>query len=196
MRPISSAQRGSPNWDNLFAVAQSQLGYFTTQQAMAAGYSPQLLHKYLENGKVSRVRRRIYRLVHFPASEHEDLVMLWLWAEQLGVFSHETALALHDLSDVLPSKTHMTVPATWRRRRLRVPDGLVLHFADLGDIDRTSFSAVPVTTPRRTLRDCIGAHISPDLVRQGVLQARQRGLISQREEAELSSVLARTETSR
>ena len=79
MRPISSAQRGSPNWDNLFAVAQSQLGYFTTQQAMAAGYSPQLLHKYLENGKVSRVRRRIYRLVHFPASEHEDLVMLWLW---------------------------------------------------------------------------------------------------------------------
>ncbi len=86
-----------------------------------------------------RVRRGIYRLVHFPASEHEDLVVLWLWAEQAGVFSHETALALHDLSDALPGKVHLTVPASWRRRRLRVPAGLVLHFADVGDVDRASF---------------------------------------------------------
>lgn len=196
MATIPSEQGSSPDWDALFAVAQSQMGYFTTKQAGAAGYSPQLLHKYLENGKVSRVRRGIYRLVHFPASEHEDLVMLWLWAEHAGVFSHETALALHDLSDALPSRVHMTVPALWRRRRLRVPDGLVLHFADLGDIDRASFSAVPVTTPERTLRDCIETDVSPDLIRQGVRQARQRGLISRRDEAELSSALVRTESTR
>lgn len=194
MDPISSEQGSSPDWDELFAIAQSQLGYFTTQQAMSASYSPQLLHKYLANGRVCRVRRRIYRLVHFPASDHEDLVVLWLWAEQIGVFSHETALALHDLSDALPARTHMSVPATWRHRRLRVPDGLVLHYSDLDDIDRTSYSAVPVTTPRRTLRDCLEAHVSPDLVRQGVLQARQRGLISRREETELNSALARMET--
>ena len=88
----------------------------------------------------------------------------------------------------------MTVPAIWRRRRLRVPDGLVLHFADLGDIDRASFSAVPVTTPGRTLRDCIEAHLSPDLIRQGVLQARQRGLISREDEAELDNALAGVES--
>lgn len=196
MGTASSTQENSPHWDDLFAIAQSQMGYFTTKQAAAAGYSPQLLHKYLENGKVTRVRRSIYRLVHFPASEHEDLVMLWLWTEQVGVFSHETALALHDLSDALPSRVHMTVPAIWRRRRLRVPDGLVLHFADLRAIDRASFSAVPVTTPGRTLRDCIDADVSPDLVRQGVLQARQRGLISRVDEAELGSALERTESTR
>ena len=177
-----------PDWDALFEVAQAQAGYFTTQQAAAAGYSPQLL-AYLGSKKVARIRRGIYRLVHFPASDHEDLVVLWLWSEQAGVFSHETALALHDLSDVLPGKVHLTLPAAWRRRRLRVPAGLVLHFADVGDADRASFSAVPVTAPLRALRDCIEAKVAPSLVRQAILQARRRGLITAREEARLAAEL-------
>lgn len=185
----ASYHGGPPDWGALYSVAQAQSGYFTTGQAAATGYSPQLLRKYIENGKMVRVRRGIYRLVHFPASEHEDLVVAWLWAEQAGVFSHETALALLDLSDALPAKIHMTIPASWRRRRLRVPTGLVLHYADLGDVDRTGFSAVPITSPGRTLRDCFEADVSPDLVRQAVLQARRRGLISEMEGAELSAAL-------
>jgi predicted transcriptional regulator of viral defense system len=136
-----------------------------------------------------RARRRVYRLVHFPASDHEDLVVLWLWCEQAGVFSHETALALHDLSDVLPSKVHLTLPAAWRRRRLRVPAGLVLHFADVGEADRASFAAVPVTAPQRTLRDCIDANVAPSFVHQAILQARRRGLVSVRDGARLIAEL-------
>jgi len=37
------------------------------------------------------LRRGIHRLVYFPAGQHEDLVALWLWSEQAGVFSHDTA---------------------------------------------------------------------------------------------------------
>lgn len=184
-----------PDWGALYSIAQSQSGYFTTGQAAIAGYSPQLLRKYLGNGRVVRVRRGIYRLVHFPASEHEDLVVAWLWTEQVGVFSHETALALHDLSDALPAKLHMTIPASWRRRRLRVPTGLVLHYADLGDSDRAGFSAVPITSARRTLRDCLEANVSPELVRQAVLQARRRGLISEEDGAELNAALDRASES-
>jgi predicted transcriptional regulator of viral defense system len=180
----------APDWDALFAIAQAQSGYFSTAQAAAAGYSPPLLHKYLANGKVARVRRGIYRLVHFPASENEDLVAFWLWADQAGVFSHETALGLHDLSDVLPSKIHMTIPASWRLRRFRVPAGLVLHYADISDGDRSGFSAVPITSPLRTLRDCIETDVSPELMRQAVLQARRRGLISEKDSVELDAALA------
>lgn len=180
---------GNPDWGALFVVAQAQSGFFTTEQAALAGYSPQLLHKYIGNGKVVRVRRGIYRLVHFPAGDHEDLVVLWLWAEQAGVFSHETALALHDLSDVLPSKVHMTLPSGWRRRRLRVPAGVVLHYADLANVDLSGFSAVPITAPRRTLQDCVEANVSPKLVRQAVLQARRRGLISEKEAVEILPAL-------
>ena len=186
-----STPRRSPDWDALFGFAQAQGGYFTTAQAGAAGYSPQLLRTYLSNGKIVRVRRGIYRLVHFPASEHKDLVVLWLWAEQAGVFSHETALALHDLSDVLPSKVHMTIPESWRRRRLRLPAGVALHHADIGDVDRTGFSVVPVTTAKRALRDCVEAKVSPELVRQAVFQARRRGLISEKDGADLNAALDR-----
>lgn len=177
-----------PDWDALFEVAQAQAGYFTTRQAAAAGYSPQLL-AYLGSKKVARIRRGVYRLVHFPASDHEDLVVLWLWSEQVGVFSHETALALHDLSDVLPDKVHLTLPASWRRRRLRVPTSLVLHFSDVGVADRASFSAVPVTAPLRTLRDCIEASVAPSHVRQAILQARRRGLITARDQTRLEARL-------
>ena len=195
MEPTAAPRVSAPDWGTLFAVAQAQGGYFTTGQAAAAGYSPPLLHKYLANGKVARVRRGIYRLVHFPASEYEDLVELWLWADQAGVFSHETALALHDLSDALPSKVHMTTPESWQHRRLRVPSGLVLHYADLGAEDQTGFSAVPITSPRRTLRDCIEANVSPELVLQAVLQARRRGLISEEDSAELNAALERASES-
>lgn len=178
----------TPDWDALFDVAQAQAGYFTTKQAAHAGYSPQLLAYHRDN-RVERVRRGIYRLVHFPASDHEDLVVLWLWSEQEGVFSHDTALALHDLSDILPSRVHLTLPAGWRRRRLRVPTGLVLYFSDIGDGDRSSFDVVPVTGPRRTLEDCIETHVEPRLVEQAISQARQRGLISASEETRLRGEL-------
>lgn len=51
-----------------------QAGYFTTKQAADAGYSSQLLLKHLRAGRVARTLRGIYRLAHFPAGEHEELV--------------------------------------------------------------------------------------------------------------------------
>jgi predicted transcriptional regulator of viral defense system len=185
----ATANKRLPDWDGLFAVAQAQVGYFTTAQAAQAGYSRPLLHKHLANGRMVRARRGVYRLVHFPVSDHEDLVVLWLWSDQAGVFSHETALALHDLSDVLPGKVHLTLPAACRGRRLRVPAGLVLHFADVGEADRASFAAVPVTAPLRTLWDCVEMNVAPSLVHQAILQARRRGLISAADEARLRDEL-------
>jgi hypothetical protein len=72
----------------------------------------------------------------------------------------------------------VTVPSTWRKRRLRVPNGLVLRYADLDDDARVWLGPVPITTPYRTLRDCLATHVSPELVEQAVAEARHRGLIS------------------
>lgn len=170
--------RKRPSWDVLFQVASGQDGLFTAEQAERAGYYRQLLRKHVESGRVRRVRRGIYRLVHFPPGEHEELVEVWLWSAQAGVFSHETALALHGLSDVLPKRVHLSVPAEWKRRRLRVPRGVVLHHATVRPQDRTWFGAVPVTEPGRTLLDCAEAHLSPELMVQALRQARERGLAS------------------
>ena len=187
---MTSARQTRPVWARLYETAAGQEGYFTTEQAAEAGYSPPLLAKYLQSGKIVRTRRGIYRLVHYPPGEQEDLVVAWLWSERASVFSHETALALHDLSDVLPARIHLTLPAAWQRRRLRVPEGLVLHHADVDASDRTWIGAVPVTSPRRTLLDCVRAHVSPDLLGQAWQQAVARGLVARNDVDELERALA------
>ncbi len=175
---MSPSRQTGPDWDCLYETALAQEGHFTTQQALDAGYSSQLLVKYLNSGKIIRVRRTVYRLKHFPPGQQEDLVALWLWSDRAGVFSHETALMLHELSDVLPARAHLTVPAKWRRRRLQVPDGVVLHYADVPKRDRAWVGAVPVTSPARTLADCAADYVSPDFLSSAISQALARGMVS------------------
>ena len=171
-------RRGGPLWSQLYETAAAQDGHFTTAQAAEAGYYPQLLTKYLNNGRIVRVRRGVYRLVHFPPGDHEDLIVIWLWSERAGVFSHETALALHQLSDALPAKAHLTLPSTWRSRRLQVPSGVVLHFSDIADVDRAWAGAFQVTTAGRTVIDCATAGVSPLLVKQAIDEGMHRGLFT------------------
>lgn len=178
-----------PDWQTLYDVAAAQEGLFTSRQAATAGYSAPLLTHHQKVGRITRVRRGIYRLVHFPPGEHEDLVAAWLWANAAGAFSHQTALSLHGLSDALPARIHLTLPQAWQTRRLRVPEGLSLHYADVPSSQRTWVGPVPVTTPLRTLTDCASAGVLPDLLRQAARQAIGRGLVTKAETKEVERIL-------
>jgi predicted transcriptional regulator of viral defense system len=166
----------SPNWPGLLDLAVAQAGYLTTADAAALGFSPELLIHHVGAGRLERTRRGIYRVVHLPAAEDEDLVVLWLWSKRRGVCSHRTALALHQLSDLLPAQADLTLPAADARRRLRVPEGAHLHHADVADVDRVWIGHVPVTSVLRTLRDCAALPLAPDLLGQALREADQRGL--------------------
>jgi predicted transcriptional regulator of viral defense system len=178
-----------PDWQALYDTAAAQEGLFTTRQAAAAGYSAPLLTHYQRSGRIARLRRGIYRLTHFPPGDHEDLVAAWLWADAAGVFSHLTALSLHALSDVLPAHIHLTLPTSWQTRRLRVPKGLVLHYADIPSDQRTWAGAVPMTSALRTLQDCAAAGITPDLFQQAGRQAVERGLVMRTDIHEIAMAL-------
>ncbi|MCP3165832.1 type IV toxin-antitoxin system AbiEi family antitoxin domain-containing protein [Myxococcus qinghaiensis] len=182
----------TPDWNRLFDFALGQAGLFTTKQAAEAGYSPQLLVHYVRIGKVVRIRRGVYRLVHYPLAQDEALVTVWLWSEQQGVFSHETALSLHQLSDVLPNRIHLTLPADWKHRRFRVPPGVVLHHADVTRAERSRPAAIPVTSPLRTLQDCARAQLSPELLHQAISQALDRGLIRKSDVARIQDATSPT----
>lgn len=182
----SSTSAPATGWDDLYGLAEGQSGHFSAQQADEIGFYPQRLRKFLLSKRIERVRRGIYRLTHFPPGEHEELVVYWLWSEQEGVYSGETALNLHELSDALPAQLHLTLPEAWRSRRLRIPEGLVLHFADLPDTQRTWVGAVPVTKPQRTIEDCIDSHVQPDLIEQAISQAKDRGLVTKAVAAKLA----------
>lgn len=178
-----------PNWDRLYAQASGQQGYVTTKDAASAGFSSQLLLKHIRAGRVTHVRRGVYRLVHFPSSEHEELVVAWLWSDKQGVFSHQTALALHGLSDTLPAKAHLSLPSAWISRRLRVPPDVIVHHGDVPKRDRTWFGAVPATSPVRTLADCAHEKLAPDLLRQAARDALRRGLVRKDELTDVRQAL-------
>ncbi len=116
--------------------------------------------------------------------------MVWLWSERTGVFSHQTALALHDMSDVLPSLLHLTLPDSWRKRRLRVPEGVLLYYGNVPETERRWFGPVPATAPLRTLEDCAEEHLPPDLLRGAALDALHRGLVLRDELSAVEKALA------
>lgn len=186
--PRRSAAGTSPSWKLLYEAAAPQQGYFTAQQAGSVGFSAQLLRHYVGSNKIEPAGPRgVYRMVLFPPGEHEDLVVAWLWSAQHGVMSHETALSLHGISDALPARIHMSVPATWSKRRLRVPNNVILHHRDVGPNAQTWIGPVPVTTPLRTIQDCIADAVNPELVTDAIRDARARGLITKEEAASLRS---------
>lgn len=180
-----------PDWDTLYETAAAQAGYFTLSDAVASGFSAPLL-QYHCGGRVERAGRGIFRLRHFPATEQEDLVPLWLWTGKAGVLSHETALQLHGLSDILPARHHMTLPASWRRRRLRVPPGVTLYFRDYQEDDVEWHGPVPVTAPLQTLLDCVEDHVPPDILDSAIRQALDRGLVA---EADMEALLKKVGSS-
>jgi predicted transcriptional regulator of viral defense system len=164
-------------WTDLLRLAAGQGGYFRTEQAAEIGYSVQALSTMLRDGSLERPLRGIYRIAAYPASEDDELIELWLWSRGDGVFSHDTALRRHELSDILPVRVHMTVPRAWRRSsRKTVPGVLLLHYADLPSGDRMWSGPVPITTPPRTLRDVVDEHLDPDLVRQAINDGLARGI--------------------
>lgn len=171
-------------------TAATQEGFFTARQAADAGYSAQLLAHHLKSGSILRVHRGIYRIKHYVPAEHEELVVAWLWSEQQGVLSHETALALHDLSDALPHRVHLTLPSAWRKRRFRVPKNVVLHHADIPPSDRAWVGPVPVTSAARTLNDCASASSSPEVLRQAAQQALRRGIVTRAQLGAVEQALA------
>jgi predicted transcriptional regulator of viral defense system len=160
-------------YEALYQVAEQQAGYFTAAQARAAGYSQRQLTYYVKTHRFDRMRLGIYRLTHYPASSNEDLFLAWLQVGPQAVISHESALALYDLSDALPAAVHLTIPPRTSRRH----SGLRLHTNRLSTDDITSLGGLPVTTVPRTILDVAASGLAEELVFQAVHQALQRGLV-------------------
>ncbi len=166
--------------ENLFEIADRQAGYFTAKQAREAGYNYRLQHYHREKGHWLLVGHGLFRLSRYPEGENEDLVRLSLWSrnrdgEPQAVASHETALRLHGLSDLMPGKVHLSVPKGFRKLP---PKGVILHKSDLSDREVEAWNGFKVTTPLRTILDMVKSReTSPEHLESAVREAVARGLV-------------------
>jgi predicted transcriptional regulator of viral defense system len=167
--------------DGLYRIAESQAGYFTTQQALNAGMDRSTLrHHARPGGRYERVRRGLYRLRHFPSSPNEHVVAAWLDLPSPAVVSHESALELYDLSDVIPNAVHITLPRERRGQRPR--PGVRFHTLENppGPSETRRVNGVLATTPERTIVDSLEAGTQPEQIELAVWQALERGLTTPR----------------
>lgn len=180
------AKTSQPDNDQLFAVAESQDGYFTTAQALGAGFARSTHSYHVTAENWLREQRGIYRLRRFPVSETGYLVPWSLWSrnragEHQGVYSHATALVLRDLSDVNPSKLHMTVPPNFRRNS-ETPPVLILHKAKVAPNEIIRERGYALTRPMRAIIDSAASgDADHEMLRHALDEGLKRGLITRRE---------------
>ena len=172
----------------LSKLAHHQGGYFTTKQAIRIGYGNRHLDYHESVGNFERVSHGLYRLPSVPFVDRDDLIRLSLWSrnqkdEPQAIVSHESALTVHELSEIIPRQIHLTVP---KRFRKPVPPGCVLHKAEMDSSDIEEREGFRVSTPRRTLLDIAGSRVSQEQLDKAVNDALSRGLVRRSQLSEVA----------
>ena len=171
-------------------IAADQYGYFTTKQAKEAlGASDQALNSLLRSGTLERVSHGVYRIAEYSESKMGLYLAASLWPASGGVLSYDTALELLELSDVNPSKIHITVPRNFRTRR-KIPSSYILHHQDISQGETTQVEGVPVTRAARAIQDCLADHLGSDLLLQAVRDGYRSGHLTRKEAEELQKQIA------
>lgn len=167
----------------LLQIAREQEGYFTATQALSVGYTYRQHHHHKNRGNWEWIDHGVYRLRTYPESEYEDLIRWSLWSrnqqgETQATVSHETALAIHELGDVMPGRIHLTVPPGFRKK---IPGGCTPHKAMLRPDEIEQRRGFNVTTPLRTLLDVANSHISQDLLEEAIRDAFAQGILQRKQ---------------
>ena len=170
-----------PDHVQLYKIASEQHGYFTAAQARACGVSWKLLSHHAHSGRFIRVRRGLYRFRDYPSSSHEEVVEAWLaTGKDVAVVSHESALELLGLSNVIPNAVHLTVP----RSKRHLPDlpGVTIHTTtrplDSGDV--VTRDGIRLTSATRSILDSAETGTSPEQIELAIRQSLDRGLTTPR----------------
>ena len=94
--------------------------------------------------------------------------------EPQAVISHESALSIHDLSDIMPSKIHFTVPAGFRKK---TPRGCIIHWGRVPADEKEQREGFFVTKPLRTILDSAETSLDIHHLEQAIYEACDKGII-------------------
>lgn len=171
----------------LWELAVDQYGYVTSKDAHRLGINPVELGKLAARRQLEHVSYGVYRFPQLPVTPLDSYMLATLWANGRGVLSHDTALDLHDVCDINPSKLHLTV--TGRRPERRGSEQYVIHSEPLADDEVTWHEAIPIVTVAKAIEQCMASRVSSHLLAQALHTARGRGAITEAEHRRLTDDL-------
>ena len=151
--------------NELQSVLKQNGGIVTTAQANEVGVSNERLRLLVHSGDLERVTTGIYVL---PDELTDKMFIVQLRRPKI-IYSHETALFLHELTDRDPISYMVTVPTGYNPTRLR-EDGFTvftikreLHEIGVTKLTTMFGNSVTVYDMERTICDCLRSRNNLDI---------------------------------
>lgn len=133
-------------------------GVLEAKQVTEFGIDNKVLQRMTEKGIIERISRGLY----IDANFMEDEYVIAQYRCRKGVFSHETALYFHDLSDRTPLQLMMTIPSGYNTRLLKEPDKYKFFYSNKDTYEigitqgKTTYdNFITLYDKERTICDCI-----------------------------------------
>ena len=153
------------NTDKLKILLEEYGGTITTAEANAAGISNEGLRLLVSSGTLERVSHGVY------ISPDAFLDKMFVLQKRLSkiIYSHETALFLHDLTDRDPIRYTVTVPSNYEVKRLKDENVRVfyikreLHGWGAMTMPTVFGNKVTAYSPERTICDCVRSRKQMDI---------------------------------
>ena len=163
--PVSEASSRSKTVDKLQSVLVQTGGIFTTAQANEVGISNERLRLFVKAGVLERASFGVY--------VSPDELVDKMYAAQIRrpkiIYSHETALFLHDLTDRDPINYTVTVPTGYNATKLRMDGFSVftvkreLHETNITQCTTIFGKPVIAYDLERTICDCLRSRNQMDI---------------------------------
>ncbi|MFC7619092.1 type IV toxin-antitoxin system AbiEi family antitoxin domain-containing protein [Microlunatus sp. GCM10028923] len=176
--------------DVLRDLAETQNGLLTRQQALDdLGLSAGAIDNLVARGRLERVAHGIYRYPHLPGVADEPYqVALLRTGDPEAALSHESALELHEISDVNPSRYHVTVAQRHRIRRSD-NDRYVVHVEQLTARQVTWWHQMRIVTPTTAIEQCLRDGTPTYLLRQAIERGSRTGAVRSADAERLRTAL-------
>src|ERR1700722_1599213 len=167
-----------------------------TNQALMQGIHPAALYRLLEDGKIIRLARGLYRLTSTQEFSNPDLAVVAAKAPD-AVVCLISALSFHGITTQVPRAVYLAVPrGRYARLRMRTPPVRIYRFDaptfDQG-IEPHAIDGIPVRiySVARTVVDCFKYRnkLGLDVAVEALRFARDRKRISNREILHIAQLL-------
>lgn len=131
------------------ALARTQHGAFSLDQAVEAELSVDQVHRRLRSGRWRRAAPAVYVLPGWEATFRQRVMVACLHAGPGSFASHRCAALLRGADGIATAPVTVTVP----RRLRRIPEVVVHYSTDCLVYDWSTVDAIPTATVTRSLLD-------------------------------------------
>ena len=140
----------------MFRIEQNN-SLLTRSQLTKAGIQSKEIINWIQEGKLERIQRGVYRVTNSLPIEHESILEVSLRIPK-AVICLISALEFHQITTAVANEVQIALPQGWRTPKLDYPPLQVVHFSkhlyDLGiEKHQVEEHIIKVYSPEKTLAD-------------------------------------------